>query len=134
MYLTKKQDGSYIPSSDEDKLESNLIPVGSEIEAKITRSAKFHRKAILLLNLGFENQDKIKFFEIYRKVVTIKAGYFDMVPSEKEGEIYCIPKSISYEKMSPQEFSKWYADVLRIISEELKTSSETIQKELDEFY
>ena len=92
MYLTKTHNG-YIPSDDTSYEQSKKIKVGDEVKASKPRNAKFHRKAFVLLNLGHDNQDIYDQFEVYRKVITIRAGYYDEAPT-KNGEIYYIYNSI----------------------------------------
>lgn len=133
MFLTKRKDGAFVPSDEESQTEAAKILPGGEVKASKARNAGFHRKAFALLNLGFSNQDKIEFFEVYRKVITIKAGYYDVVPT-KNGEPYYIPRSLAYDQMSAVDFDKWYNDTLTIIGKELGTAPEDIQKELEQFY
>lgn len=132
MYLVKLDNGYYAPMYNKDKEESDKIAIGSEVKATKSRNARFHRKAFALLNMGFNNQDKFAEFEIYRKVNTIKAGYYDEVKS-KRGVEY-MPKSLSYDKMSAEDFEKWFEDTLLVISQELQTAPEEIQNELSNFY
>ncbi|MCH8310002.1 MAG: DUF1367 family protein [Chloroflexi bacterium] len=66
-------------------------------------------------------------------MITIRAGYYDEAPT-KDGEVYYIPKSLSYENMSTERFDKWFQDVLTIIASDLDTAPEKIKKELVNFY
>ena len=129
MYLIKRQDGSYIPYDDYDRMDSLKIKAGAVIEfKKAHRNYKFHKKAFALLTIGFNNQEKYKTFEIYRKVMTILAGFYDEVPS-KRGVEY-IPHSISYEKMSVDSFDSWYAAMVKVVSDDIGVTPEELEDNL----
>lgn len=133
MYLTKNKVGHFIPSDDQSYTEAQKIPVGSEIKGVKARNIKFHRKAFALLNMAFENQDKFEVFEVYRKVMIIRAGFYDEAPT-KHGEVYFIPKSLSFENMSATDFEAWFEATLNIVSKDLESSPEDINAELQGFY
>ena len=133
MYLVKLQSGNYSPYDTSDHDESGKVITGDVVKATKTRNYQFHKKAFALLNLGHQNQDKYELFEVYRKVITIRAGYYDEAPT-KDGEVYYIPKSLSYENMGTDRFDKWFQDVLTIIASDLDTAPEKIKKELVNFY
>lgn len=128
MYLVKTRDGSYIPYDDTDHEESKKIPYGSVIKGTQARNYKHHKKAFALLTVGYDNQEKYQNFEIYRKVVTILAGYYDEVPS-KIGPQF-IPRSISYANMSQQDFNKWYEDTMRVVAKDLDMTVEQLTNEV----
>ncbi|MCR4307035.1 MAG: DUF1367 family protein, partial [Candidatus Berkelbacteria bacterium] len=71
--------------------------------------------------------------EVFRKILTIRAGYFDEVPG-KDGHTYYIPKSLSFESMSQETFQKWYDATLLIVAKDMETQPETIQAELNSFF
>jgi len=133
MFLVKLGNGQYTPSDDKSQEESAKIPVGGEIKGVKARNIKFHRKAFALLNLGHQNQDKYEVFEVYRKVMIIRAGFYDEAPT-KDGEVYFIPKSLSFENMSSNDFEAWYDATLNIISKDLDTAPDEINAEIQGFY
>lgn len=133
MYLVKKKDGSFTPSDNNDYNEAKKVKVGEYVKCTRTRNVKHHKKAFALLNLWFENQDRFQEFEIARKVITIRAGYYDIAPT-KDGEPYYIPKSLSFENMSQSDFEKWYEATLNIVAKDLEQSPDAIQAELAGFY
>jgi len=71
--------------------------------------------------------------EVYRKVMIIRAGFYDEAPT-KYGEVYFIPKSLSCENMSATDFEAWYEATLNIVSKDLQTKPEDINAELQGFY
>lgn len=133
MHLTKRKDGAYIPSDDESHEASKKLAIGSEVKATQARNAPFHRKAFALLNLGFSNQQRYTSLDLYRKIITIKAGYFDMVDGQG-GKTFCIPHSISFDAMNQIEFQKCYDAILEVISKELGNKPEEIQAQLNSFF
>lgn len=132
-YLIKTKTGNFVPADDEAINFCKSISAGGEVKVSKARNSKHHRKAFALLNLGFDNQNKFDNFEVYRKILTIKAGFFDIAPT-KNGEPYYIPKSLSYEQMSAEDFEKWFSATLNIIATETQTSPEKIQAEIEGFY
>ena len=74
------------------------------------RCPKFHKKYFALINLAFENQEFYKDLNQFRKIMEMKSGYFDIVPTDK-GVVY-LPKSISFDKMPQSEFEELYSKVL----------------------
>ena len=97
-----------------------------EIEAKLPRNSKFHRKFFALLNLGFEHwesgrkhktfkgQPVTKNFEIFREEVLILAGYFEQTFT-LNGDLKLAAKSISFAKMEEPEFNAVYSAVLDVL-------------------
>lgn len=132
MYLTKTDKG-YIPSSDSDLELSKKIKVGTEVYATKARNVQMHRKGFALLKLGYENQDNFDEFEIYRSVLTMKAGFVHWVKGT-DGKEYPMPKSLSFDKMSQEEFEKWYVAVRNVISKSAKIKGADIDAELFNFY
>jgi hypothetical protein len=132
MYLVKLKSGLYSPTDQESQDASRNIPVGSEVKATVARNVKFHRKAMALLNIGFENQDRYHSFEVYRKVITIRAGYFEM--GEVSDNEIPIAESLSFTSMSSERFEKWFNATLDVISSDMQTAPEKIKREIEGFY
>lgn len=130
MYLTKTKYGYFIPSDDPSKEQANKLSIGDEVVAKSARNPLHHRKAFALLKTGFDNQEKYKSLEIYRKVMTILAGYYDEVPS-KRGVEY-IPHSISFENMSQQKFNEWYEATMQCVADDLGVTKQELETQLNE--
>ena len=55
MYLTKKQDGTYLPTYGSDWTESKRIKVGTEVRVTNARNVGHHRKYFALIRLAHEN-------------------------------------------------------------------------------
>lgn len=132
MFLTKKG-GIFVPTYPADYEESGKIKDGDEVRATRARNIKFHRKFFALLKLGFENQDKIEDFEIYRMIQVMKAGHV-VFAKGTDGKDYPLPESLSFEKMGAQKFESVYNSVLTVIMKETKLTEGEIQNELISFY
>lgn len=132
LYATIKQ-GQIIPAHDSDA--EKLAKVSGDVMLKITvtkpRNYQFHKKAFALFNLAYQNQESFENFDHLREWLTMKAGYFDCIPTPG-GEMFR-PKSISYAAMDDLEFGEFYSKVLDVICWWLDTSKEDIQKELVNF-
>lgn len=100
-----------------------------EVTIKQPRNYKFHKKYFALINLGYENQGKYNNADHYRKVMQLKAGYYETIETDK-GTIY-LPLSISFGSMDNVEFEDLYESVLTVICEELGLGSEEMSSEVE---
>jgi hypothetical protein len=122
-----------IPEYDSDneqivKLKPNLT---YKFVVTAPRNVMFHRKFFALLNLCYQNQDKYTNFEHLRGILTMKAGYYETVITDK-GTVYW-PLSISFAKMDNLEFEQLYSKVLDEVCKMIGSSNEEIEKELINF-
>lgn len=123
-----------IPNYDSDFDEKKKLKIGKvySCEIKLVRNYEFHKKYFALINCAweFQNEQIRAFFgenkESFRKTVEVQAGNFELCYSLAKKEWLQIPKSISFEKMTEEEFNilydkvkdVLYATFLRGISEE----------------
>lgn len=133
MFLTKQPNGSYIPSYESDYEHSRKIKAGTEVKATKPRNVKFLRKAFALLDLGQDNQDKYDNIELYRKIITIRAGYYTEV-IDKKGDTHLIPDSLSFDNMNEEKFEKWFEATLNVIAKDLETAPELVIEQISGFY
>lgn len=133
MFLVKNKDFTYSPVDDSDKNESNKIAVGTVVKATAPRNWKLHKKIFVLFKLAFDNQDKILSAEVHRKILILRAGYYDEVEN-KHGNPYFIPQSLSFDSMPAETFNKVFTDVLNIVAKDLDTAPEKIRAEVESFY
>ena len=103
-----------------------------ELNEKNIRNYEFLKKFMALIKLGHENTQLDLPFDVYRKVMTMKAGYFNAYNTGK-GTHY-EAKSISFDKMDEETFQDVYKRVRDKISEDIGATSEEIDKELANFY
>lgn len=133
IYLTKTLTGlkpSY--PSDHEKLGKLKLNEEYLCEVKQPRNLKFHRKFFALLQLVFNNQEKIDNFEDFRAIIIMKAGFYRQIETEKG--IIWLPKSISFAKMSAENFENLYSKTLDICGKYINLESETLRQEVENFY
>lgn len=132
MFLIKTDNG-YVPAYPSDKEQSDKIKIGEEVYATKKRNIGWHRKGFALLKLGFENQDKIDNFDIYRMIVTMKAGFVHFVKGI-DGKEYPLPHSLAFDKMNAEEFEHWYGAVKKVIGVECRLSGAQIEEEINNHF
>jgi hypothetical protein len=133
MYLMKTRSGSYQPYDTSDHEASQKIPIGSVVKASKSRNYLHLKKAFALIKIGFDSQDKYESEEVYRKVLTIRSGFFDEVEG-KDGKTYYFPKSLAFDNMSQEEFDKVYSAILDTIAKDTQTGSDLLRSEVESFY
>lgn len=128
-----KTNAGLIAATDEDQAMMATLETGEvyEFQVRKFRNYKFHRKFFAMLNIVYDNQEQYHNFDHFRKVITMKAGYFDEVVTEK-GVVF-LPKSIAFDKMDQSDFEKLYDKVLDECIKIVPVSKEEIQKELAGF-
>lgn len=133
MNLTKRRDGSYIPSYPKDWEYSKKIKVGEELSAYKDRNPEFHRKVMALFQLGFENQDVYDSFDIYRYVTTMKAGFVVFVDGTDKKK-HPLPESLSFASMKQERFEQVFKAVKEVIAKEIGITGDQAEAELASFY
>ncbi len=131
--LKKIDDGSYRPFYRGDVIASDKIKVGDEVKATKDRNPQFHRKAFALLKMAFENQDRYDNKDIFRQILTIKAGYVNWVKGDN-GVDYPFAHSWAFESMGQDEFEEMYKAIKEVIIKELKITDQQILEEIQNHY
>lgn len=139
--LVKTRTG-LIPDDPTSEAWFNKLKVGDGVHAefKKIRNYAFLKKWFALLNIGFENWKPgeidskygvpAKNFERFRADVIILCGYYDNVV-RLDGSIRIEPKSVSFGKMSEEEFVSLYSQTIDILIKYVygnDTSSEEIEE------
>ncbi|WP_202803563.1 DUF1367 family protein [Gayadomonas joobiniege] len=108
-----------VPENDETAEAIKKLKVGNviKVEFKQPRNYEFHKRFFALLKIGFDHWEPPeslykglpvqKNFERFRKDVTISAGYYEPVANIR-GEVRAEAKSISFARMTQDEFEKLY--------------------------
>lgn len=111
--MVKTDSNSWQPVGDSDYEKSGKFAVGDiELFSVVkVRSPRFHRKYFGLIRILFDNQEKYNNLDTFRKITEMRAGWYDVV-ADKNGNNYYLPKSISYENMTGEEFEGLYNAVL----------------------
>lgn len=92
--------------------DAEKIPYGEVIvEVHKKRSVGNHKRFFAFIGMSFDMQDHYDESEIWRKVIQMKAGFFDEVITEK-GEILYLPQSIAWDKLDEIEFKDLFSRVV----------------------
>lgn len=133
--LVKRPDGKLDGLSDSDKAaysrfksRLNNLEAGEicEINTKIPRNGKFHRKFFAMMTLGFDawepnrqhksykGQPVSKNFERFRSDVLIQAGYYEQT-FDLDGNMQLEAQSISFANMDDIAFERVYNACLDVL-------------------
>lgn len=114
--LIKRGDGALVPSLALDHELMAKIGTGEIVRAEIKkpRNIHFHRKFFALLHTVLENQETYHSIDELLIVVKVLTGYYDAF-TDKGGEVFRIPRSISFAKMDEYTFSEFYQRALEVI-------------------
>ena len=104
----------------------------AELESKIKRNIKFHRKLFAIINLTFPNQDITKNENDFREAGTIASGYFHY-QKQVDGTEIKRSDSISFANMDDITFESLYNKVFDVCLGILGCVSEDLERELLHF-
>jgi hypothetical protein len=123
----------FVPYDDFDLEEKKKFKIGEKywFEVKKARNYLFHKKFFSLIKVGHDNTKLDLPFDVYRKVMIIKAGYFKAYNTGKG--TYYEADSISFESMDEEKFQEVYSRVLDKIIEDIGTTKEIIEQQLLSF-
>lgn len=126
--MTKGPRGSLLPADDEQADLLSKIPAAALVRVTVARvrNGKFLRKYFALLKFAFDmwtelqpkrehrGQLVVTSFDRFRDEVTILAGHYEAVFSVS-GELRLQAKSVSFAKMSEEDFEKFYSHVIDVL-------------------
>jgi hypothetical protein len=115
---------------DEEKLKSLPTDWEGYVTLKYPRNLKFHKKYFALIELGFDNQDRYKSKDHYRKLMQMKAGFYEVVKTDKG--LLPLPLSISFDSMEEYEFQDLYNRVIEQIALNLGLGDDILKREVEE--
>ena len=104
----------------------NKLKPGEVVHAefKKVRNYQFHKKYFALLTVGYDNWEPgeinskygvpTKNFDRFRADLTILAGFYDTTV-RLDGSVRIEPKSISFAKMSAEEFGDLYSRTIDVL-------------------
>lgn len=121
--MIKMPGGVLLPAYDLSEEQMTKFKTGEvyEVEIKMRRNIRFHRKAFALLNFCYdhwsedkalEHLDKTAQFDVFRKHLTCLAGYYNSYVGIN-GSVRIEAKSISYGAMETGEFEQWYNAIVK---------------------
>ncbi len=128
IYLEKK--GYYLAPADQESLKAIKGMTNDVYKVKIikARNYLFHKKFFSLLNFGYEHTKLDLPFDVWRRVMIMKAGYFKSYDTGKG--VHYEAESISFSNMSEDVFQEVYKRVLQKIAEDIETTDEDLLNEL----
>jgi len=114
LYLRRTLNG-FVPADDASHDVARKFKVGDVYRSDVVkpRSYQHHKQIMALLNLTFENQERYRDFETFRKAVAIAAGHFTTYPT-LDGEIITEAGSLSYDALDEVEFSRVAAAMMTV--------------------
>lgn len=117
----EKVQGAKLVAFDDFAIEElNKFKTGGvyEVEIKRHRNPDFHRKVFQFFQFCFhywkgdyEFQSEAKQFDVFRKELTISAGFYEAFYNIK-GEVRVEAKSLSYGSMEQSEFEECYSALI----------------------
>jgi len=124
-----------IPLYNSDLDTKKKLKIGETYEATIVkpRNVAFHRKFFALINMVYENQDKYNNIEHLRRDLTIASGFYEQHETFT-GQIRTEPKSISFAKMSQDDFDKFYSAFIVSINKYFDFGESEIKENIEQFY
>jgi len=128
IYVEKK--GYYLVPADQDSLKAvkGMTKDVHKIKIVKARNYELHKKFFSLLNFGHEHTKLDLPFDVFRKVMIMRAGYFKAYNTGKG--IHYEAESISFANMSEDVFQEVYKRVLQKIAEDIETTNEDLLNEL----
>ena len=120
-------------NSDYDKIKKLKVGEEYQCEVKQPRNLKFHKKFFALVNMLFENQEIYNNPDRLRKDLIIEAGLYDEW-ADFQGVMQREAKSISFAKMTENEFSELYSKVIDVIVKHFNFDKQDIIENVQQFY
>jgi len=122
-----------VPEYPSDFDEKKKLKVGEvySVEIKKARNYEFLKKFMAMVKVGHNNTKLELPFDVYRKVMIMKAGYFKAYNTGKG--VYYEADSIAFENMDEETFQDVYNRVLDVIVKDIGATKEVIEKELLSF-
>lgn len=88
------------------------VPYG-EIMAELrkNRNPGNHKRYFAFIKMSFDMQDYYNEVDIWRKMLQMKAGFFDEVISEKGVAVY-LPRSVNWDELDETEFKPLFTKIV----------------------
>lgn len=102
-------------------------------EIKAPRNYQFHKKYFALINLVYQNQERYTDFEKLRKDLIKASGFVDEWINFK-GETETEAKSISFSKMSSEDFAELYERTKDSIHKYFHFDKEDIEQNIEQYF
>lgn len=89
------------------------------IEYKRPRNGPMHRRYWALCQMVYDNSEDYGSAEQVSDLLKILAGHCTQVASKATGEVFLIPRSISFSAMDQDEFDQFWGRVVKAVCEHL---------------
>ena len=122
-----------VPLYNSDYEEKKKLKLGEVYEADIKhpRNYEFLKKFMALINIGVINSKMNLPFDVYRKIMIMRAGYF--IAYQTDRGIHYEPESISFSSMDETKFQEVYSRVLDKVIEDVGLEREDVERQLINF-
>jgi len=119
MKVTLVKDGlGFMPHTEDDLNAIAVIPPGQTfvLELRTQRNPHFHRYAFKMWRILYDMIDEPVGFEPWRRLMTIKAGYFDTIGKVSVNgatTVAVVPMSMAFESMDEDYFREVFEGIHR---------------------
>jgi hypothetical protein len=131
LYMIKKPAGFEVLPQDAERLAK--LKYGDVYKVKVSRprNIKFHRMFFGMLRLAFDNQDTYDNFDIFEEVIKLGVRHAEVFELPN-GKPFAKTKSISFAKMTQDEFESFYDKVGIYIENVFNIPWEDLKREVEE--
>lgn len=119
LYLNRTLDGNLTPADDFAREKLRKIKPHSTVKADIrqARDSIRHKKYWVLCTLVWQNSEQFGSPEEVSDYLKILAGHCSLIASQATGEVYKLPKSMSFAAMDQTQFEDFWARVTQAVCE-----------------
>ena len=113
--------GGLSPADDHARKVLAKIEQGKQVsvEYKQPRNGPAHRRFWALCQMVYDNSEQYGSAEQVSDHLKILAGHCTSVASQATGEVYLLPKSISFSAMDQDAFDEFWLRVIKAVTEHL---------------
>jgi hypothetical protein len=133
--IVKQFDNSFKLAYDSDYEKAKKLKPGDllECEIKKPRNYQFHKKYFALINMLFDNQEIYNNIDHLRHDLILEAGFYDLRNNIQGAEVKEV-KSISFAKMTEEEFENLYSKTLDVIIKYFNFDKQTIIDNVEQYF
>jgi hypothetical protein len=136
IFVKRNLFGALVPADARSEEVIKSLPFEKWLTAQISqpRNVKHNAKYWTLLSKVFANQEHFKSVDDLHTCIKVATGY-SVTYQLKNGKKVVCPASISFAKMSQQDFNKFYEEVVQFITTEVipGLNSRDLEREIEGF-
>lgn len=97
------------------------LPIGPVYAADVRRprDGVAHRRYWKLLSVVRENSDQFESVELLHDYVKLRTGHCTPIANKQTGEIFLVPRSISFSEMDQTQFDDFWQRVVKLVCTEI---------------